>query len=572
MDRNKNINRSPLKQRLVSTAKYLGCAVVGCMVTFSIISADVAEDDLKFGENLRNLAHIFRELNVSYVDPIDSDELLEAAADAMTRTLDPYTTYIPESEISDFEFMTTGKYGGIGALIRTKGDYTIISEPYKNTPADRAGLKAGDTIMEIDGESIKNLESSKVSNLMKGTAGTKVVLTIKRVVDDQVVKVPIYRDHIVVSGVRYYGMVSDSIGIIVHDQFTENCSRDILDAFMDLREQGAQKLIIDIRNNGGGILQEAVSILSMFVDKGTEVVSMRGRSQKSNQSFVTTIEPIDTNIPMAILVNGSSASASEIVAGALQDLDRAVLVGERTFGKGLVQSTAPINQNSYLKLTTAKYYIPSGRCIQAIDYSHRNSNGTASTVPDSLRQEFSTAAGRIVYDGGGVKPDIEVANEYLSEFSANLYSLGYIEDFANDYYKRHSSDSISSDFTLSEQEYELFKVFLEDKSIKFRSRASYMLDELSKTVEKDEHNKAATKQLDEIEEIISPDKQEGLERYSQELSRLIENDIVRRYCYAWGATEQSLIDDKQLEAAIEVLSNHEQYKELLSTASPQQDL
>lgn len=544
--------------------KRLLCGVVVSVVLLVCLGAASSSKDLKLGTNIRLLSEIFRELSVSYVDGVDADEMLIEAANAMTNKLDPYTEYIPESEMSNFEFMTTGKYGGIGSLIRTKGEYTMISEPYKDTPADRAGLKAGDIILAIDGQSIKNFESSKVSNLMKGTPGTDLKLTIRRLVDDQVVDVPIKRDRIVVSGVSYYGMLEDSIGIIVHDQFTENCSSDIRNAFNELRALGAKSLVLDLRNNGGGILQEAVKIVSMFVDKGTEVVSMRGRSRSSQETFKTSIEPIDTQIPIAVLVNNMSASASEIVSGSLQDLDRAVLVGQRTFGKGLVQSTAPIGQNSYLKLTTAKYYIPSGRCIQAIDYAHKNSDGSVSHVPDSLVREFKTLAGRKVYDGGGITPDVDAQAKNMSEFVANLYALGHIEDFANDYYRRHADDTIGTDFRLSDQEYELFESSLADKKIQFRSRASYYVDQLRSQLKQQQDSLEIETQLKAIETIISPNKEEGLTRYKDEIVSLIESDIVRRYCYAWGAVEHSFSKDTQLETAIKILNQEQKYKELLS--------
>lgn len=530
------------------------------------VGAKASSNDQKLGSNMRMLAEIMRTLDVNYVDTVDTDEMLTTAAAAMTRKLDPYTEYIPESAMSDFEFMTTGKYGGIGALIRTKGEYTAISEPYKDTPADKAGLKAGDMILAVDGVDIKNFDSSKVSDMMKGTPGTKVVLTIRQLTSDQVVEVPIIRDRIVVSGVSYYGMVADSVGIIVHNQFTEDCSNDIRKAFDELRAQGATSLILDLRGNGGGILQEAVKIVSMFVDKGTEVVRMMGRSQASQEIFTTELEPVDTQIPLVVLVDNSSASASEIVAGSLQDLDRAVLVGARTFGKGLVQSTAPIGGNSYLKLTTAKYYTPSGRCIQAIDYAHRDENGAVSHVPDSLVSEFTTAGGRKVYDGGGVMPDIKVEVDDISEFTGNLYVLGYIEDFANDYYRRHADRVLESDFELGESEYELFKRSLDDKDIKFRSRASYIVDQLRSAVEDNAHADEIEQQLGAIEATLSPDKAAGLERYKQELIDILEREIVRRFNYAWGATEYSLAEDVQLDAALEVLGDRAEYRRLLEEA------
>ena len=387
--------------------------------------AATSQPDFLLGKNIQILFNMFRDVSLFYVDSVDADRLLENAAAGMVSELDPYTELIPEKEMADFEIQATGKYAGIGAIIRKSGDYVMIAQPYKNFPADKAGLVVGDVIVAINGESIKGYDATKVSDMLKGTPGTSVKLTVEKLLTGEQEEVEIKRERIVISGVPYYGVIDGNVGYILHNDFSEDCSQDVLAAFEALKKQGITSLIIDLRGNGGGILQEAVKILSMFVPKGTTVVSMKGRSEDSNEKFVTTTDPVDTEIPIAVLVNSMTASAAEIVSGALQDLDRAVLVGQRTFGKGLVQVTRPLGYNAYLKVTTAKYYIPSGRCIQSVDYAHRNEDGSVGMVPDSLIKEYKTVAGRKVYDGGGIMPDVRLDPNYTSIFTMSLYAKGY---------------------------------------------------------------------------------------------------------------------------------------------------
>ena len=350
--------------------------------------AATSQPDFLLGKNIQILFNMFRDVSLFYVDSVDADRLLENAAAGMVSELDPYTELIPEKEMADFEIQATGKYAGIGAIIRKSGDYVMIAQPYKNFPADKAGLVGGDVMVGINGARSKGYDATKVSDMLKGTPGTSVKLTVEKLLTGEQEEVEIKRERIVISGVPYYGVIDGNVGYILHNDFSEDCSQDVLAAFEALKKQGITSLIIDLRGNGGGILQEAVKILSMFVPKGTTVVSMKGRSEDSNETFVTTTDPVDTEIPIAVLVNSMTASAAEIVSGSLQDLDRAVLVGQRTFGKGLVQVTRPLGYNAYLKVTTAKYYIPSGRCIQSVDYAHRNEDGSVGMVPDSLIKEY----------------------------------------------------------------------------------------------------------------------------------------------------------------------------------------
>lgn len=364
---------------------------------------------------------MFRDVSAFYVDSVDTDEMLRDAAAGMTSNLDPYTVLIPEDEMEEFEILTTGKYGGIGALVRQSGDWIAIAQPYEGFPADKAGLVIGDKLLEVDGRSIRGLDVSEVSSMLKGSPGTALRLKVEKLLTGEQADVTLRRERIKISGIPYYGMIADGVGYILHDDFTEECSLDMRRALVELKKQGATSLIIDLRGNGGGILQEAVKILSLLVPKGTEVVSMKGRIGELDETFTTQTDPIDTRMPVVVLVNSQSASAAEIVSGALQDLDRAVLLGQRTFGKGLVQSTRPLGYNAFLKVTTAKYYIPSGRCIQALDYAHRNDDGSVGTVPDSLIREFRTSGGRKVYDGGGVMPTC-ASNRSMSAVSRRFFT------------------------------------------------------------------------------------------------------------------------------------------------------
>ena len=395
-----------------------------------------ARNDFGLGRNMEITVNMMRELSLNYVDPVDPDKLMEGAAEGMVRDLDPYTEFIPEEQMSDFELLTTGKYGGVGSLIRQKGDWVKIAQPYKGSPADRAGLKIGDKILAIDGKDAKGFTTEQVSSRLKGEPGSKVKVTVEHL-DGSTETVTLQRERISIPGVPYTGWVADGIGYIRHSDFTEGCYEDMRAAVEKLRTGGELKgLILDYRSNGGGIMQEAIKILGMFVPKGTEVVSTKGRTEDSRQVYHTSSEPILPDLPLAVLINGNSASASEIVTGALQDLDRAVVIGQRSYGKGLVQSPRPLGYNAMLKLTTAKYYIPSGRCIQAIDYSH-SQEGSVKAIPDSLITEYRTRAGRKVYDGGGITPDIRTEPEYISRFAMTLYALGFIEDFGDDYMRRH---------------------------------------------------------------------------------------------------------------------------------------
>lgn len=517
-------------------------------------------NDFGLGRNIEIAVNMMRELSLYYVDEIDPDHLMEGAAEGMVGDLDPYTEYMPEEQMSSFELLTTGKYGGVGALIRQKDDYVIIARPYKDSPADRAGLKIGDRIVAIDGEDARGLTTDKVSAQLKGTPGSTVKVTVERLLDGSREEVTLRRERIAIPAVPYAGWLNDSIGYIQHSDFTEGCYEEMRAAVDRLRTEGNLRgLVLDYRGNGGGIMQEAVKILSMFVPKGTEVVSTRGRSEQ--KSYRTQSEPILAELPLAVLVNGNTASAAEIVSGALQDLDRAVLIGQKSFGKGLVQSTRPLGYNAYLKLTTAKYYIPSGRCIQAIDYSH-SQQGEVKSVPDSLIREFTTAAGRKVYDGGGIMPDIRTEPEYISRFAVTLYALGFVEDFVDGYMRRHAGEPFDlKGFALDSATYDDFVAFMKDKKVPYESETRRALKSLRKAAEGERYTEL-DKRLEELEAEVRDDTQTNLETYRQEISETLENEIILRYAYSQGVIEHSLPGDGEVQRAVEVLSSPDEYRRI----------
>ncbi|MDE5907101.1 MAG: S41 family peptidase, partial [Alistipes sp.] len=503
--------------------KYLLTAVASLAAAGLLIFA--GPNDFGLGRNMEIAVNMMRELSLEYVDPVDPDKLMLGAAQGMVRDLDPYTEFIPADEMSEFEMLTTGKYGGVGSLIRKKGDWVIFAQPYKGSPADRAGLRIGDKILAIDGKSAEGFTTEQVSASLKGNPGSKVKLTVEHL-DGTQQTLTLTRERISIPSVPYAGWAAEGIGYLRHSDFTEGSYEEMRAAIERLRAEGElEGLILDYRSNTGGILQEAVKILSMFVPKGTGVVSTKGRTEESKQTYRTESEPAFPDLPLVVLVNGNSASAAEIVAGALQDLDRAVLIGQRSFGKGLVQGTRPLGYNAMLKLTTAKYYIPSGRCIQAIDYSH-SQQGAVNSIPDSLVNEFATRAGRKVYDGGGIMPDIPTEPEYISRFAATLYALGFIDDFGDEYMRRHPeapADLVS--FSITDADYADFKTFMEEKQVPYESDSRRALRQLKEAAKADRFEEIE-QQIETIERNLHDDTQANLETYRKEIVGTINNDIV----------------------------------------------
>jgi carboxyl-terminal processing protease len=534
-------------------------------LVFAVSFGFVALKDKEFDivKNLEIFYSLFNELNRFYVDETKPDKLIETAIDGMLNSLDPYTTYIPEEDMDDFTFMTTGEYGGIGALIRRGGDYALVAEPYENFPAFNAGLKAGDTLLSINGISTRGKEISEVSELLKGTPNTTLVVKIKRPGMKGELEKTLTRQKITIPNVPYYGFVADKIGYIRLTNFTKDAGLEARDALAKLKEQGAASVILDLRGNPGGLLVESVNVANLFIVKNQEIVSTRGKVKQWDNVYKTTADPVDLSIPLVVLVNRGSASASEIVAGALQDLDRAVIVGQRTYGKGLVQTTRPLSYNSQLKVTTAKYYIPSGRCIQAVDYSHRNEDGSVGFVPDSLIREYSTLNGRKVFDGGGIAPDIALDPLQYSNIALSLYSKNLIFDYATLYANKHVSAPSVGGLKPSAADYDDFLTFIKDKSYDYTTESDDELDALIKTAKKEQYYSTAQVEFEALRKKLAHDKVKDLQTFSPEIKGLLFEEIASRYFYQKGRILASLDDDPELNKAIEVLQHPEQYSAIL---------
>ncbi len=521
-------------------------------------------NELEAAKGMEIMLSIYRDANLFYVDTLQPQKLVTDAMGSMLSKLDPYTEYITKEDMGDFEMTTTGKYGGIGSLIRQRGEWVEISEPYEGTPSARAGLKAGDRLVEIDGVSLKNLGSSKVSNMLKGDPGTTFALTYRPIKDTLTTQtIDITRERIAIPGVPYYGIVGGSIGYIRFSTFTVGGAKEVGNALKELEKNSKLTgLILDLRNNGGGVVGEAIDIINLFVSSGKEVLNIRGKVSEMNSTYKTKHKPTDLKIPLTVLINSSSASASEIVAGALQDLDRAVIVGDRSFGKGLVQSTRDVPYGGMLKMTTAKYYTPSGRCIQALDYTHRREDGSVGVIPDSLINEFHTAGGRTVYDGGGITPDIKLQNEYLSKFSALVMAYGFIDDFSNEYAAHNTPPK--EGFEITDEIYSDFVDFMQDKTIEYESLSAIKLKELRDAATREEYSDKILEELDAIADKIKDDKDAELERNKEEIKEIIQTSILTRLYFSAAAIEASLPNDKVINRAIELLSNPTEYNDILS--------
>jgi len=536
-------------------------ALLFCSGAFYGFNRD--EKNFEISKNLNIYHTLFRELNMFYVDEIDSGDLIKKSMDAMLSSLDPYTTYIPESEMEDFKLMTTGEYAGIGSLISKHGDDIIIAEPYKDLPADKAGLKAGDVFVEINGIKINKKETSDVSNLLKGQANMPLTIKVRRPGVKKLIEKEVIRAEIQLKSVPYFGMLEDSIGYINLNQFTNKASGEVRNALRELKEKNAKSIILDLRGNPGGLLDQAVDIVNLFVDKGEDIVSTKGKVSQWDKVYKATKVPMDTEMPIAVLVSRGSASASEIVSGAIQDLDRGIVVGQRTFGKGLVQTTRNLSYNSKLKVTTAKYYIPSGRCIQALDYSHRNEDGSVGKVPDTLINDFKTKNGRVVRDGGGILPDLKVETELFSSLSVGLIRKFKIFDFASHYTNKHAEIADATAFELSDQDYEDFKQFLKAEKFEYKSESTEILSALKKAAKGEKYFEIAKEEFDNISAKLTPNLDRDLKMFEKEIKTLLAHEIVKRYHYQIGGILYALRDDKVLKEATTILKDQKKYEEIL---------
>jgi carboxyl-terminal processing protease len=494
---------------------------------------------------------IVKELNRSYVDSLPVDRIMRAGVNAMLEELDPYTIYIPEEENEDLQMMLSKTYGGIGAIIHKKKDENVvINEPYAGSPAQKYGLQCGDEIIEIDGVPTKGLETKESSDRMKGKPGTTVVFKVKKVRTGEIVDIPIVRERIHFPDIEYAGMLDDTTGYILQTGFTEGVGAQIKDKVQELKAQGMKRLVLDLRGNGGGLMNEAVNIVSVFVPRGSLVVSSKGNSEDSKRDYRTVSDPADTKLPIIVMIDSGSASSSEIVAGALQDLDRATVMGTRSYGKGLVQSIRPVAYNGQMKVTTAKYYTPSGRCVQAIDYSNRNEDGSVGHIPDSLTSEFRTASGRIVRDGGGITPDVEIK---VPDYSRLVYSLvlgGVLDQYVIDYARKHDSIPSVDEFHYSDADFEDFIAFAKTQDFDYRSSAKTLYDQMKKELEKDGLADAMSAELAALEKALEMDKEKFIRLKKDEIIPFIEEELATRYWFQEAGVKVRLRYDDQLKKAL----------------------
>lgn len=524
--------------------------------------------DFVVAKNMDVFTSIYKNLDMMYVDTLDADEVIGNGINAMLRSLDPYTEYYPESEVKELKNMLTGKYAGIGSVVRYNYQlgYTVINEPYEGMPAQEAGLKKGDIILSINDSTMKGKEVSYVSDRLRGEPGTSFILKVKRPSTGKVMKVKLTRRTIQMPFIPYYGLLDGGIGYINFNSFTDQCAKDVRRAFIDLKKQGAKKLVFDLRNNGGGSVSEAVSIVNMFLPKDKVVLTMKGKLQRANNEYKTTVEPIDTLMPIVVLVSGNTASAAEILSGSLQDYDRAIILGARTYGKGLVQATMDLPYNGQMKLTTSKYYIPSGRCVQALNYKHAK-GGYVEHVPDSLTKVFYTAGGREVRDGGGVKPDVEVKPDSLPNIAYYLAgardSNELMLNYEVDYIAKHPTIAPAKDFALTDADYEEFKARVLKADFKYDRETEKYLKDLMKLARFEGYYDDAKPEFDALAKKLSHNVAKDLDYNKQYIKRLLENDIVAAYYYQGGAIRNSLRYDKQVKEAVRLLNTPEEYKKLL---------
>jgi len=528
----------------------------------SIISVGFADNYFEISKNLDIFTTLYKELNIFYVDETNAGDLMKKGIDEMLKSLDPYTTYIPESEMEDFKFQTTGQYGGIGAMITKVDDYVVISEPYENFPAQKAGLMAGDKILEINGVSAKGKTTEEVSKVLKGQPNTSVTVLIDRLYLETPFEVSFDREKISIPSVTYSEYIQEGIAYIRLRSFTRSCANDLKNAIIELKkEQELKGLILDLRSNPGGLLNESVDIVNLFVEKGEEVVSTKGRIKSRSKSYFANRKPLDIKVPLVALINSSSASASEIVSGAIQDLDRGVVIGQRSYGKGLVQQTRKLSYNAQLKLTIAKYYIPSGRCIQALDYSGRNEDGSVGKVPDSLMTLFFTKNGRVVKDGGGILPDIVMEPDKYGMIIASLLKERLFFDYSTEY--RFTHDSISNNFVFSNEDFKNFKTYLADKEYSYKTETETVLDKLKKKAEAEEYFSKLSEEYDALFAKMQENKNDDLQKHKNSIKEILTAEILSRYYYQKGRIKAGLNFDVEVEKAIEILNDREQYNEIL---------
>lgn len=547
-----NNTRLTLTKKVVLIATFL----------FSTLNGFSQSHNFEVVKGLELMDLIYQNLDMHFVDEPKPGKLSKVAIDAMLKELDPYTVYYHEANMEDYRMMTTGQYGGVGALIRKMGDYICVSEPYEGNPAQKSGLKAGDKILEIDGKNMVKKPSEEVSQALKGPKGTTIQVKVLRNEKDQLV-IPITRDEIKIPDVPYAEIIGNGIGYIKLNSFTQTASEEVKKAFLDLKAKGMNQLVFDLRDNGGGLLIEAVKIVNFFVPKDKIVVTTKGRIKEENQVYKTQVDPLDTEIPIVVLIDEGSASASEIVSGSLQDLDRAVIVGQTSFGKGLVQRTFDLKYGSKIKLTIAKYYTPSGRCVQKLEYYDKDEDERPKVIPDSLIRKFKTVNGREVIDGRGIEPDLKVKEKEFSRLTAMLVGKSLIFNYATDYHSKHPTIPSASTFKLTDVEYNQFKEMVIKDTFDYSTASEEVLKKMRKTAEDEGYFEDSKAEYEALFKKVTPSKQRDLEKFNAEIKELIENEIVSRYYFQKGRAEHAFRDDVFVDKAKEILLNKTTYNTIL---------
>lgn len=546
--------------------KRIVIGVVGMVLLVGLFSFTWLSGDHSFeiSKNINIFATLYRELNTHYVDELSSEELIGDGINAMLKSLDPYAAYISEADIEDYRTATTGEYGGIGAIVGKRRNANTVIMPYMGYPAHSAGLKIGDEILKIDDQDLDGKSSTEISELLKGQPGSDIELTIKRYGNEKPFDVTLTRSKITIDNVMYYGMYDETTGFIKLSDFTTDAGSEVKNALDSLKGAGATKIILDLRDNPGGLLDEAVKVANVFVEQGKEVVSTKGKMASWNKTYSTPYTTSDNDIPLAVLTSRSTASAAEIVSGVVQDYDRGVLVGTRTFGKGLVQATRPLPYNSQLKITTAKYYIPSGRCIQAIDYSHRNEDGSVGKIPDSLKVAFKTSKGRTVYDGGGIEPDLPVEPQKFSNLLYNMVSQNLIFDYATEYAFSHEEISAPRQFNLSDEEYAEFVTWVDGKEFNLSSQMDDAIVALEKMAKKEKYYDGMKPAIDKLKAKVGTLKENYLETFKDDIKFMLEEEIISRYYFHTGMMEASLDHDPTVIQAAQILADAKAYSKILN--------
>nr|NQU92584.1 S41 family peptidase [Bacteroidota bacterium] len=544
--------------------------IIYCFAMLSVLATTIhafsqgKNNDFEISKNLDVFTELYKQLDIYYVDDVNPGELMKSGIDAMLETLDPFTNFIPEAEIEDYRLLTTGEYGGIGALIHRQGDFVVISEPYLGFPAEKNGLLAGDKILKVDDQDATGKSTDDVSKILKGEPGTSIRILVEREGIEKPFLVELQRENIKIDNIPYYGMLNDNVGYIKLTSFTQNAGAEVKKAFLELKDDHDLKgLVFDLRGNGGGLLHEAVNIVNIFSNEGELVVSTKGKDSKKNNSYYTTKKPTDLEIPLVFLVDPGSASASEIVSGAIQDLDRGIILGQRTYGKGLVQNVFPLSYNSKVKVTVAKYYIPSGRCIQAIDYSHKDDEGIAHKIPDSLISEFSTKNGRKVYDGGGIDPDIKMEPEMLSPIAMALFTKYLIFDYATKFHREHDSIPPSREFIITEDMYQDFISYVHSRDFEYTTASEKNLKKLMEVAEKEKYLDDIQDEINLLETKLMHNKDEDLLTHREQISEILKIEIASRYYYQKGKVEANLSTDPEIKMAIELIEEKQQYTSIL---------